>query len=67
MMSHYILPGRRNFSNKHCKGNQNKHFIANTFPKIIPFIEITKNTIQPGRPMVTEHSVVPKSLKLHDG
>ena len=28
---------------------------------------ITKNTIQPAQPTVTEHNVAPKGLKLHAG
>jgi hypothetical protein len=62
MPPHYILPGRRNFSNKHCRGNQNTQFMSNMFPKIIPLTELQKNTIQSAQPIVTEHNVPPKKV-----
>ena len=49
MMSHYIFPGRRNFSNKRCRGNQNTNFMSNKFPKITPLTELQKiQCNQPG-------------------
>jgi hypothetical protein len=45
----------RNVSDKTSRENQNTHFIFRFFfpPKIVPFVTMWRNTVEPGRPQMT--------------
>ena len=44
----------RKFSNKNCRENKNTHFtFSNVFPKIVPFMTMSKNLVKPERPQIT--------------
>jgi hypothetical protein len=44
----------RNVLNKNCRENQNQHFnFKNFFPKILPFVIMSKNVVDPERPPMT--------------
>jgi hypothetical protein len=47
-VSRKILLRMGNISNKSCSENQNTHFmLSNIFPKIVPFMRMSKNVVEP--------------------